>query len=332
MILVQDTFPTHYPEEKDEKILVEYIAGSSKIDITYKVRCYHRGIHRFGKVKIETAGLMGFFSFIRNIPAENDRLVVFPMSYRLDNFILDNISPYFARDDKTYMTTGKSHDFLGIREYEPGQEIRFIHWPSTAKLGKFMVKEFKEIATHSLSVILDTNESAAIGSGRDTAGEDMFRAAATLLKSAKKKRYTFDLYARSGETILADKNLTDKKGMFRFAELDCDSPINIENDLPQISRYVGPLDHIYVLKAFPFVDINPLRALLDKKAFVTVVFFNPESYAGEEDKARVEGSLDSLNQQVQQLEKLGITAHVYSRGSSLSRLLAFKRRVGSAKV
>ncbi|MCE1245762.1 MAG: DUF58 domain-containing protein [Firmicutes bacterium] len=332
MILIQDTFPALFPEQKDEKILIDYIAGMNKTEVTYKVRCYHRGVHRFQKVKVESAGLMGFFSFTRNVVAENDRIVVFPMSYRLDNFILDNISPYFARDDKTYMTTGKSHDFLGIREYEPGQEIRFIHWPSTAKLGKFMVKEFKEIATHSLSLIFDANECASVGSGRDTAGEDMFRAAATLLKSAKKKRYSFDLYVRSGESVIADKNLGEKKGMFRFAELNYDTEIKLEDNMPHISRYIGPLDHIYILRVLPFEDIKHLQALLDKKAFVSVVFFHPESYAPEEEKEKYSELTDVYNAQIVELARMGVSAHIYGKGSSLSRLLAFKRRVGTAKV
>lgn len=358
LLLLRDDFPSLEPGKKNKKLLIPYIAPKSSARVTYKARCYHRGTFRFGKVQVESTGLLGFFYMKRNLEAESPPLIVFPRNYRIDHFLLDNVSPYFAREENTYMFTGKSHDFLGIREYEPGQEIRYVHWPSSAKQGKLMVKEFKEIATHSLTVLLDTNEHSDMGRGRDTTGEDKFRVAASLLEAARKRRYTFDLIARSNGRILNDHNISTQKGLYRLAELECDSPHRLEEDLFKISGQVRPLDHIFILKTFPFENLESLRHLLEYKVFLTVIFFSPSSYlheeapsdnppqkTGAEENEETENStikdklpppeiwekIENLDfgSQAAKLREMGVEVHIFEKGGSLNKILKFKRHINA---
>lgn len=327
MLLIEDKFPSIDPDEKNEKILVPYIEGKGKITITYEQRCYKRGVFRFGRIVIESYGLLSFFYMKKKFVAHPDKMVVFPRTYRLDHFLLNNVSPYFARQENTYNVMGRSHDFLGIREYSPGEEIRFIHWPTSAKVGKLMIKEFKEIATHSLTVVIDTNKNATFGEGRNTTTEDMYRIGATLLKVAKQKRYTFDLFARSNGKIVQDKNLSSLKGMYRLAEIESISPIMLDQDLDEISSNLNSLDHVYILKTLPFNDLEPLCRMMSKKVFVTVIFFDPLSYAGEYDE-NLERLKDlDYGPQIDRLKAMGINVYMYSKGSSLNSILSFRRPI-----
>lgn len=331
MLLLQDKFPSLEPGKKDEKIVVPYIPGRDRVEVSYSVRCYGRGIFRFGEILVESMGLLGFFYSKKKVRAKNERLIVFPRTYRLDHFILDNVSPYFAREEKTYMFTGKSHDFLGIQEYSPGQEIRYIHWPSSAKQGKLMIKEFKEIATHSMSVVLDTHIYSDIGRGRESTTEDIFRTAATLLKTAKKRRYTYDLFAHNDDRLIIDKNLSSKKGMYRFAELDSNSELPLEKDLLEIISQVQSLDHLYILKTYPFEDLEIIKKARERRIFTTVIFFNPGSYIddNEQDEDAKKIKLIDYDSQLKKLREMGISCHVYNKGTPLNQLLTFRRPVNA---
>jgi uncharacterized protein (DUF58 family) len=45
--------------------------------------------------------------------------------------------------------------FHALREYQPGDDRRFIHWRSSAKTGTFMVRQFEETRRSRLMVLLD---------------------------------------------------------------------------------------------------------------------------------------------------------------------------------
>jgi len=331
MLLLQDQFPSLDPDKENEKIVIPYVPGKDKVEVSYSVRCYKRGIFRFSEIIVESMGLFGFFYSKKKFKADNDSLIVFPRTYRLDHFILDNVSPFFAREEKTYLFTGKSHDFLGIQEYSPGQEIRYIHWPSSAKQGKLMIKEFKEIATHSMSVVLDTHIYSDIGKGRESTTEDIIRTSATLLRSAKRRRYTYDLYARNDGRLIIDKNLSSKKGMYRLAELNANSETPLERDLNEIIHTIQPLDHLYLLKTYPFRNLDIVKKALERRIFLTVIFFNPGSYIDEneiDDESKKLKMID-YDSQLNKLREMGVSAYVFNKGTSLNQLLTFRRPVNA---
>jgi len=51
---------------------------------------------------------------------------------------------------------GDSQEFLQLRDYRPGDPVRRIHWPSTARSGRLVVKETGEEYFARLGLVLDT--------------------------------------------------------------------------------------------------------------------------------------------------------------------------------
>lgn len=56
--------------------------------------------------------------------------------------------------------SGIGYDFFGVREHRPSDGVRFIHWKSTARYHKLMVKEFEANAVTSVCVMLDVNKDS----------------------------------------------------------------------------------------------------------------------------------------------------------------------------
>jgi uncharacterized protein (DUF58 family) len=51
---------------------------------------------------------------------------------------------------------GTGPDYLGVREYRAGDSMRHVHWPSTARTGAVMVREFEQERTRRLAIVVDT--------------------------------------------------------------------------------------------------------------------------------------------------------------------------------
>jgi len=68
------------------------------------------------------------------------------------------LSTGFLRDlegSPTRDLTASDVAFHALREYQPGDDRRYIHWRSSAKTGTFMVRQFEETRRSRLMVLLD---------------------------------------------------------------------------------------------------------------------------------------------------------------------------------
>jgi uncharacterized protein (DUF58 family) len=82
----------------------------------------------------------------------------------------------------------RGEDFYTLREYAEGDDLRKIHWPSTAKLDAIMIRQ-EETPWHTrATVLLDDRAIAHAGTGDASSFERAVEAAASVV----------DLYHRSG--------------------------------------------------------------------------------------------------------------------------------------
>lgn len=79
--------------------------------------------------------------------------------------------------------------FHQLREYVPGDDLRRIHWRSTARTGQLMVRQLVDTTKPELVVILDSRDSAA--SAEEF--EEMVDIAATVVHAAERDGYPVDL-------------------------------------------------------------------------------------------------------------------------------------------
>lgn len=67
--------------------------------------------------------------------------------------------------DNTVAQKGFGIEFDQLREYQQGDDIRFIDWRSTARAQKMMVKEYLDDRNRSIHIIVDISSSLLYGSG-----------------------------------------------------------------------------------------------------------------------------------------------------------------------
>ena len=67
-----------------------------------------------------------------------------------------------------------------VREYAPGEPLRAVHWPSTARRGRLMVKELDDAPRDDLAVVLDQDEDGVAGPPGRSSFDAAVRAAGAL--------------------------------------------------------------------------------------------------------------------------------------------------------
>jgi uncharacterized protein (DUF58 family) len=110
--------------------------------MTLKLTCdfSRRGSYGIDGFEIRTRFPFGFFTRSRKVEAEG-KITVYPSLVPLDRLL--GLYP-FLRGQDSLARKGSGMTLYNIRDYRPGDEARFIHWKSSGKLSRLLVREFVE--------------------------------------------------------------------------------------------------------------------------------------------------------------------------------------------
>jgi uncharacterized protein (DUF58 family) len=134
--------------------LVDLPAGHS-IEITLSATPLRRGVLRFERCRLlrpDPLGLVNASSGV-DLPGE---LVVLPRCYPMPPLTLPGARRLQRGGVALSHDVGDSQEFIQLRDYRPGDPLRHIHWPSFAKAGKPVVKEFQDEYFTRYALVLDT--------------------------------------------------------------------------------------------------------------------------------------------------------------------------------
>jgi uncharacterized protein (DUF58 family) len=130
------TVPEHYASN-----VVNGLGARAAYTWRTSTLCRRRGRYRLGPVRLFSSDPFGLFPMERDLtPTTN--VVVYPLTVNLHQFALPiGILPGgdALRRRTHYVTTNAS----GVRDYAPGDSFSRIHWRSTARRNRLIVKEFE---------------------------------------------------------------------------------------------------------------------------------------------------------------------------------------------
>jgi uncharacterized protein (DUF58 family) len=96
-----------------------------------------------------------------------------------------------------------SNDLVAVREYVRGDEVRLLHWRSTAKTGVLMVREYTDPALAGFTVVLDTRAGAMTAEAFEHAVE----VATSLLYAGAQAGQRCRLITSTGANVATDNGL-----------------------------------------------------------------------------------------------------------------------------
>ena len=153
--------------------------GRSRHVGSYRLRDVPRGRHRFAPVRLSIADPFGLAEAELALE-EQEALVVYPRLTELDRVFFDGgAGPEHGR--RLLLRRPVGFELHSVRDYQQGESLRRVHWPSTARRGSLMVKELEDSPRDEVAVLLDGDPAAVAGSAPDSSFDVAVRAAGSIL-------------------------------------------------------------------------------------------------------------------------------------------------------
>jgi uncharacterized protein (DUF58 family) len=185
VLLAEDRVPVSLGASP--RFVLARLPGGTRAAVTYSVRSLVRGRYPIGPVRLRLADPFGMCEVTRSFTA-TDPLVVVPRTWPL--------AP--VRGGGLWAGTGESvarsaaasgEDDIATREYRHGDDLRRVHWRSTARRGELMVRREEQPRQMRATILLDNRLDGHRGEGPQSSLEWAVSVAASAAVSLAGQRY-----------------------------------------------------------------------------------------------------------------------------------------------
>lgn len=199
---------------------------------TYRVLCRPRGVYKVGPARATSSDPLG----LAELPAPDgpvDHLVVYPAVETLEGFpMVRGQDPSMAASRPEHAQRG-GEDFYTLREYQRGDDLRRVHWPSSAKTDQLMIRQLETPWQSRALVLLDVRTRAYESTD---AFETAVSGAASVVTHLVRSGFDADLWAGDPHAMDATQYAA---AMERLALVEPSSDIDLESAATHIRHRGG---------------------------------------------------------------------------------------------
>lgn len=147
------------PDHQASQVVIG-LGGGQESGWGARTLCRQRGRFQLGPVKLTSGDPFGLFEASRVIPQTNP-LVVYPATFDLVSLNVPTgaLPGGDAVRRRTHYVTPNASS---VRDYAPGDALSRIHWRSTARRDRLMVKEFELDPQSDVWILLDGDRNAQV--------------------------------------------------------------------------------------------------------------------------------------------------------------------------
>ncbi len=256
--------------DRTQPFYLNYLAGGHETTLQYTVTCARRGWFTFGPAPLSTHAPFGFWSAKRLAAVDGpEGLLVFPETRPLARLDLFDRQPAV---ETSLARAGQGGEFLGVREYRPGDPPRQVHWRTTARAGRLIVKEFAEEQQPALTLALDLRAAACLGGEDDNTLELGIKLAASLARHAHERGLPVRLLTNSRRWPAPVGALSQWALLSYLARVEADGDDALADALRPVSAST------FVAAVLPAPDpavVGPLISLQRRGLAVLAVLVDP---------------------------------------------------------
>lgn len=209
LMLAEDSVP--YALGTRPRYVLDKIERNGSRELTYPLRSDQRGKFEIGPLQLRIADSFGLAEITRAFSGRN-AFVVTPRIVPLTRTVISR-SWAGEGEGRSRMASTQGEDDVIPRAYRDGDDLRRVHWRSTARYGELMVRREEQRWRNRATVLLDARASAHMGTGAASSFEFAVSAAASVGVHV----------AREGLTgqLVTDSELVKAGPYFEEALLDC---------------------------------------------------------------------------------------------------------------
>lgn len=180
------------------------IAGLGSYSWETDFTCRQRGRYYLGPLTVTASDPFGIFTRQR-ILGEPQDIIVYPTAIDLPHFKFSSFSDFGY--GAGYQSISRiSPNASSVREFASGDSLHHIHWPTTARMGKVMVKMFDADRSYNASkigwILLDMNNDSHSGWNEDASDECAITVAASIIEKYVKGGMRVGLLAADNKQSL----------------------------------------------------------------------------------------------------------------------------------
>src|SRR3954454_1331216 len=176
LLLVEDRVP--YVLGSRPRFVLDRIEPRGRSEVTYLVRSDVRGRYQLGPLALRPTHPLGMCELQRSFSAK-DTLIVTPPVHQLPSAQLAG-EWTGSGESRARSVASAGEDDAATREYHQGDDLRRVHWRSTARLGQLMVRREEQPWQSRAALLLDCRGSAHHGDGPLSSIEWAISAAASI--------------------------------------------------------------------------------------------------------------------------------------------------------
>ncbi|NMO55794.1 DUF58 domain-containing protein [Actinoplanes sp. TBRC 11911] len=231
-LLLEDRLP--YALGSRPRVVLERLGAHQASSVAYTVRADVRGRYPIGPLVVRLTDPFGLCELTRSFPSI-DRLTVVPQVHPLPTVRL--AGEYAGTGDSRARSVAvHGEDDAATREYRRGDDLRRVHWRSTARTGELMVRREEQPWESRATVVLDDRASAHRGEGPTASFEWAVSAAASIAMHLSQAGYKLRLVTGSGLDIDTTEGTAETIVLDALADVRTQSTGDISVLVEQVRR------------------------------------------------------------------------------------------------
>lgn len=240
------------------RLTVPRLQEGETLDLEYRVRSEVRGSYPLGPATVVAGDVFGLVQ-ARRVLGDPVVLDVLPRVHPLTELTLGELGG--ARGSSASASAAAAPDDVSIREYRVGDDLRRVHWRSTARRGAVMVRSDEHPGRPDVVVLLDTREGAHRGRGSGSSLEWAVSAAASAASHLQRRRHRVRLLHDGAYDPPRELDETSSvRGLMRsLARLRPGAPDGLARSVTELGRAEATL-LVAVLGDVDEDDVAPLLA------------------------------------------------------------------------
>ncbi|MEU8226452.1 DUF58 domain-containing protein [Kribbella sp. NPDC048915] len=176
LLLLEDRIP--YVLGHRPRFVVDRVSPNWRRTVTYTVKSDVRGMFQVGPLMLTVADPFGLVETTRTF-TRSQHLLVTPRVYKLPEVRL-GADRAGSGENRPRAIASAGEEDATVREYRDGDDLRRVHWRSTARRGELMVRREEQPWQSRCSLFLDARTISHHGHGPSSSLEWAVSAAASI--------------------------------------------------------------------------------------------------------------------------------------------------------
>ena len=269
-----------------------------------------RGVYTLGPAHAFATDLLGLFRFDRTFPGV-DELTVYPATVDLPFFDL-SLRDMFHHGLRYRPSFESTPSVSNIRDYTPGDSLQRIHWASTARTQRLMVKQFENEVRNHIWIILDMHRNVQAGTEIENTEEYGVTIATSLAEKFMSMDWPVGLMAQGENRYFLAPQLTPSAHENLLSILAVARALGTEPLVEVLRRGLGNFGaSSRVIIITPSTDpswIQEVDMLGVQRSQLAVILLDAQSFGGRHNPEQAQNVLQNngvLTYLVKQGEQLG---------------------------